>query len=80
MRPNLFPASVFSYDNFVKMVAAVRAHVHPPLEKGKIALVPPADLVKHSRQPNVEWAVEKAGLFKKGTNLVVRASRFIRAG
>lgn len=43
--PAAFPASAFTYRNFLWAVAAVRSHSHAPLTGAKLALVPVADLV-----------------------------------
>lgn len=41
----LFPANVFSFDNFLWAVATLRSRVHPPLQGKQVAMVPLADLV-----------------------------------
>jgi hypothetical protein len=61
----LFPADVFTFDNFLWAVATVRSRAHAPLEADKIALVPLADSIPHSRSGNTSWKVKAGGLFSR---------------
>lgn len=64
-QPALFPADVFTFDNFLWAVATVRSRAHAPLEADKIALVPLADSIPHSRSGNTSWKVKAGGLFSR---------------
>jgi hypothetical protein len=46
-------------------VAMVRSRAHAPLEADKIALVPLADSIPHSRRGNTSWKLKAAGLFSR---------------
>ena len=43
--PSVFPAAVFTFEDFLWAVCTVRARLHAPLEGEQAALVPFADLV-----------------------------------
>jgi hypothetical protein len=64
-QPALFPAATFTPDNLLWAVATVRSRTHAPLEADRIALVPLADSLPHSRRSTVAWRVKAGGLFSK---------------
>ncbi|KAJ9508943.1 hypothetical protein QJQ45_028268 [Haematococcus lacustris] len=86
-----FPASVFTWPHFLWAAASVRGRSHAPLEGDALALVPLADSVglicrsaclqvSHRRDGNTRWRVKSSGLFGRGQQLVVEASRPIKKG
>eukprot|EP00775_Hariotina_reticulata_P010446 gene10446-10604_t len=75
-----FPVDKFSYSNFVWAVASVRSRLHSPLDADPVAMVPVADAVPHKRTANAVWKLKAAGLFGKGKQLTVEATRAVRKG
>ncbi|CAD7701616.1 unnamed protein product [Ostreobium quekettii] len=75
--PELFPSNVFTLEAWKWAVGTVRAQVHPPLEGESLALVPVADLVCHSRNPNTEWRLSSGGFLSRGESLSLVAMRNI---
>ncbi|CAG9460450.1 unnamed protein product [Pedinophyceae sp. YPF-701] len=70
-----------SQEDCLWAVATVRERMHEPLIGSELAVVPVADLVAHSRRPNVKWEIRATGLFGQGPrNLCVVATRDVAPG